>query len=71
MLDFIVGTFILVIALLGLAIMSIYFLKLAGPTESAWLNTYSLLRRGGWRELLKGLTVTAVALVVTWFLLAL
>lgn len=66
-----VGIITLVIILGALGGMFAWLMREAGPTTSARLNIYNLLRRGGWKEICKGLLVMTAVIIVVWFLLAL
>lgn len=67
----VIGFSVPALFLLILILMVTLILRSIGPTTSARLNVYSLLRRGGWKEFLKGLVVIAIVTVIGWFLLAL
>lgn len=67
MANFVIGTTTLVVALVILLGMAV-FIVTAGPTTSARLNIYCLMRRSGWKKFIGPAIALAamVACVLIW-----
>ena len=71
MMSYLSGTLVLLSGVFVIGYLFVILLRDAGPTTNARLNVYQLLRRGGYKELLKGVLFFILMYIMTWLVFSL